>query len=65
MHDWGGLVGLRVVAEEPDRFSRIIASNTSLIAPERGLLNDMLSFIAYPLFKFAIWFQGPQLGRIY
>ena len=59
VHDWGGLVGLRVVAEEPDRFSRIIASNTSLIATGRGVLNDMFSFIAYPLFKFAIWFQGP------
>jgi haloalkane dehalogenase len=59
VHDWGGLVGLRVVAEEPDRFSRIIASNTSLIATGRGLLNDMFSLIAYPLFKFAIWFQGP------
>ena len=59
VHDWGGLVGLRVVAEEPDRFSRIISSNTSLIATGRGLLNDIFSFIAYPLFKFAIWFQGP------
>ena len=59
VHDWGGLVGLRVVAEEPDRFSRIIASNTSLIATGRGVLNDIFSFIAYPLFKFAIWFQGP------
>ena len=28
VHDWGGLVGLRVIAEEPDRFSRVIASNT-------------------------------------
>jgi len=59
VHDWGGLVGLRVVAEEPHRFSRIISSNTSLIATGRGLLNDIFSFIAYPLFKFAIWFQGP------
>ena len=59
MHDWGGLVGLRVVAEEPERFSRIIASNTSLIATGRGVLNEMFSFIAYPLFKFSIWFQGP------
>ena len=59
VHDWGGLVGLRVVAEEPDRFSRIIASNTSLIATGRGVLNDMFSFVAYPLFKFSIWFQGP------
>ena len=28
--DWGGLIGLRVVAETPDRFSRIVVSNTSL-----------------------------------
>ena len=59
LHDWGGLVGLRVVAEEPDRFSRIIASNTSLIAPGRGFFKDLMSFISYPLFKLSIWFQGP------
>ncbi len=28
--DWGGLIGLRVVAELPDRFSMVIASNTGL-----------------------------------
>tara|TARA_Y100000996_G_scaffold46719_1_gene32198 strand:+ start:1136 stop:2254 length:1119 start_codon:yes stop_codon:yes gene_type:complete len=59
IHDWGGLVGLRVIAEEPDRFSRIIASNTSLIAPGRGFFRDLMSFISYPLFKLGIWFQGP------
>jgi len=59
LHDWGGLVGLRVVAEEPDRFSRIIASNTSLIAPGRGFFKDLMSFISYPIFKLSIWFQGP------
>ena len=59
VHDWGGLVGLRVVAEEPGRFSRIIASNTSLIAPGRGFFRDLMSFISYPLFKLGIWFQGP------
>jgi len=59
VHDWGGLVGLRVIAEEPDRFSRVIASNTSLIAPGRGFFRDLMSFISYPLFKLGIWFQGP------
>ena len=29
-HDWGGLIGLRLVAEQEERFSRIIASNTFL-----------------------------------
>jgi haloalkane dehalogenase len=28
--DWGGLVGLRVVAERPERFARVVASNTAL-----------------------------------
>ncbi len=28
--DWGGLIGLRVAAEMPDRFARIITANTGL-----------------------------------
>lgn len=28
--DWGGLIGLRLVAENPDRFKRIVTSNTFL-----------------------------------
>lgn len=28
--DWGGLVGLRLVAENPDRFARVVAANTGL-----------------------------------
>lgn len=28
--DWGGLIGLRVVAEQPDRFARIVVANTGL-----------------------------------
>ena len=28
--DWGGLIGLRLVADDPDRFARVIASNTFL-----------------------------------
>jgi len=59
LHDWGGLVGLRVIAEEPERFSRIIASNTSLIAPGPGFFRNLMTYISYPLFKLGIWFQGP------
>jgi haloalkane dehalogenase len=32
--DWGGLLGLRLVAEHPDRFSRVCAANTGL--PDGG-----------------------------
>jgi haloalkane dehalogenase len=28
--DWGGLIGLRLVAENPDRFRRVVAANTGL-----------------------------------
>ena len=28
--DWGGLLGLRLVAEHPDRFAAVVASNTML-----------------------------------
>ncbi len=28
--DWGGLIGLRLVADMPDRFSRLVIANTSL-----------------------------------
>ena len=59
VHDWGGLVGLRVIAEESERFSRVIASNTGLIAPGRGLINDIRGFFLGPIFKLTIWLQGP------
>lgn len=28
--DWGGLIGLRLVGEEPERFARVVAANTFL-----------------------------------
>lgn len=31
--DWGGLVGLRLVAENPQRFDRVVAANTGLPLP--------------------------------
>ena len=35
--DWGGLLGLRLVAEAPDRFDRVVASNTLLPTGDRDL----------------------------
>jgi haloalkane dehalogenase len=35
--DWGGLIGLRVVAEDPDLFDRVVASNTFLPTGDRDL----------------------------
>lgn len=31
-HDWGGLIGLRLVAADPQRFARVVAANTFLPA---------------------------------
>ncbi|MEM6704717.1 MAG: haloalkane dehalogenase [Acidobacteriota bacterium] len=31
--DWGGLIGLRLVAENPERFDRVVAANTGLPVP--------------------------------
>jgi haloalkane dehalogenase len=33
--DWGGLIGLRLVAERPDRFDRVVAANTFLPTGDR------------------------------
>ena len=34
--DWGGLIGLRLVARYPDRFAGVIAANTGLPVPAPG-----------------------------
>jgi haloalkane dehalogenase len=35
--DWGGLIGLRLVAEHPDRFARVVAANTGLPTGEHAM----------------------------
>jgi haloalkane dehalogenase len=35
--DWGGLIGLRLVAEHPDRFARVVAANTGLPTGEQTM----------------------------
>ena len=35
--DWGGLIGLRIVGEQPDRFAAVVASNTGLPTGEQSL----------------------------
>jgi haloalkane dehalogenase len=35
--DWGGLIGLRLVAEHPERFARLVAANTGLPTGDRPM----------------------------
>ncbi len=35
--DWGGLLGLRLVAEHPDRFAGVVAANTGLPTGDRDM----------------------------
>ena len=51
--DWGGLIGLRVVEQRPDRFTRIMLSNTALPAA-----SGLRAWLGYPLFKAAVWKEG-------
>jgi haloalkane dehalogenase len=52
--DWGGLVGLRLVTADPERFARVVVSNTGLPAAE-----GLQGWIGYPLFKLNVWWTGP------
>jgi haloalkane dehalogenase len=42
--DWGGLIGLRLVAENPDRFARVVAANTGLPTGDQDMPKVWWSF---------------------
>jgi haloalkane dehalogenase len=46
--DWGGLIGLRLVGEHPERFARVVAANTSL---PTGDHNPGKAFLAWRKFS--------------
>jgi haloalkane dehalogenase len=45
--DWGGLIGLRLVAAEPERFSRVVMSNTGLPTGDRPLSEAFMAWQKY------------------
>ena len=57
--DWGGLVGLRLVAAEPDRFARVVVANTGLPTGERRPTEAFLGWQ-----KFAMETTEFPVGRI-
>jgi haloalkane dehalogenase len=42
--DWGGLIGLRLVAEHPERFARVVAANTGLPTGDQPMPGVWLRF---------------------
>ena len=56
--DWGGLIGLRVVGEIPERFSRIIAGNTGF--PAVGGIRGLI--MPYH-FRYQIWRKGKVTAK--
>jgi haloalkane dehalogenase len=45
--DWGGLIGLRLVGEHPDRFARVCAANTGLPDGSRRMGKAWQGFYAF------------------
>ena len=52
--DWGGLVGLRVVSAEPERFARVVISNTALPAA-----TGLRAYAMETGFKLVTWWAEP------
>ncbi|WP_433990406.1 Haloalkane dehalogenase (plasmid) [Pseudoseohaeicola sp. NH-UV-7] len=53
--EWGGLIGLRLVADMPDRFARVVAANTALPTGDHPMNKAFLNWRAYsqdtPVFR--------------
>lgn len=45
--DWGGLIGLRLVSNQPDRFKRVIAANTGLPTGDHPMPKAFLDWRDY------------------
>src|SRR4051794_39767947 len=57
--DWGGLIGLRHVAEHPDRFARVVAANTGLPTGDTPMSE---AFLAWQ--RFATTAAEFDVGRV-
>ncbi|WP_046469719.1 haloalkane dehalogenase [Allosalinactinospora lopnorensis] len=57
--DWGGLLGLRVLAEEPDRFARVVLANSGLPTGDHPPSEAFLAWQRFSRDK-----PGFQIGRV-
>jgi haloalkane dehalogenase len=57
--DWGGLIGLRLVANNPDRFIRVVVANTGLPTGDTPITDAFLNWR-----KFSLEVQDFDIGAI-
>jgi haloalkane dehalogenase len=66
--DWGGLIGLRVVAENPDRFARVAIGNTGLPTGDQAMPEAFREWLAMsqeaPVFASGRIVQGGTVSRL-
>jgi haloalkane dehalogenase len=48
-HDWGGLIGLTVAAQHPERFARLVIMNTGLPTGEEKMPEGFMAWRAFAL----------------
>ena len=66
--DWGGLIGLRLVASHPDRFDRVMVANTGLPTGDHGATEAFLEWQRYaaasPHFPIAKMLQNSTVSEL-
>jgi haloalkane dehalogenase len=66
--DWGGLIGLRLVAEDPDRFARVAIGNTGLptgdVPPNEAFLRWREASQTMPVFAAGQIVQSATVGTL-
>ena len=66
--DWGGLVGLRLVAENPDRFARVVVGNTGLPTGEHAPTEAFMAWQKFsqesPVFPIGQLLQGASTTEL-
>ena len=66
--DWGGLLGLRLVGEHPDRFARVVAANTFLPTGDGEPSDAFMAWRAFsqnvPIFPTGQILQGATLTEL-
>ena len=66
--DWGGLIGLRIAAEYPDRFARCVAANTGLPTGDGPIGDAFMSWRKFsqetPVFPVGQIIQGGCTTRL-